>query len=105
MEQAISSSSCWRATRYGSTGFESRALALTKELHWQTTAHSLAYALILLALHPDEQERLHAHIASVLPDGRAPVRPLSAVTLSAYLAQSILMARVGLCRCDRRTTT
>lgn len=57
-------------------GFESRALALTTELHWQTTAHSLAYALILLALHPDEQERLYAHTTSVLPDGRSPVRPL-----------------------------
>ncbi|PCH40911.1 cytochrome P450 [Wolfiporia cocos MD-104 SS10] len=37
---------------------------------YETTAHSLAYALILLALHQDEQEALYQHIRSVLPDGR-----------------------------------
>ncbi|PCH40705.1 cytochrome P450 [Wolfiporia cocos MD-104 SS10] len=37
-----------------------------------TTAHSLAFALILLALHQDEQRALYQHIKSVLPDGRVP---------------------------------
>ena len=40
----------------------------------QTTAHSLAYALILLALHEDEQERLYQQNKTVLTDGRTPVR-------------------------------
>ncbi|RPD75492.1 cytochrome P450 [Lentinus tigrinus ALCF2SS1-7] len=39
---------------------------------YETTAHSLAYALILLALHQDEQERLYQHIKTVIPDGRTP---------------------------------
>lgn len=40
----------------------------------QTTAHTLGFAFGLLALHPDEQEKLYQHILSVLPDGRLPVR-------------------------------
>ncbi|OJA08387.1 hypothetical protein AZE42_00972 [Rhizopogon vesiculosus] len=35
-------------------------------------AHSLAFALALLALHPDKQEELYQHIKRVLPDGRIP---------------------------------
>ncbi|OAX42462.1 cytochrome P450 [Rhizopogon vinicolor AM-OR11-026] len=38
----------------------------------ETTAHSLAFALALLALHPDKQEELYQHIKRVLPDGRIP---------------------------------
>ncbi|KAF9048946.1 cytochrome P450 [Panaeolus papilionaceus] len=38
----------------------------------ETTAHTLAYAFCLLALYPDEQEKLYQHIKSVLPDGRTP---------------------------------
>lgn len=40
----------------------------------QTTAHTLAYAFILLALHPDEQEAFYQNIKSVLPSDRNPVR-------------------------------
>ena len=40
----------------------------------QTSAHSLAYACILLALYPDEQEKFYQNIKSVLPTDRAPVR-------------------------------
>jgi len=39
----------------------------------QTTAHSLAFALALLALYSDKQEELYQHIKRVLPDGRIPV--------------------------------
>ncbi|KAI0676506.1 cytochrome P450 [Trametes maxima] len=37
-----------------------------------TSAYTLAYAFILLALHPDEQETLYQSIKSVLADGRTP---------------------------------
>ncbi|OAX33187.1 cytochrome P450 [Rhizopogon vinicolor AM-OR11-026] len=37
-----------------------------------TTAHSLAFALALLALYSDKQEELYQHIKRVLPDGRIP---------------------------------
>lgn len=39
----------------------------------QTTAHTLGFTFALLALYPDEQERLYQHILSILPDGRIPV--------------------------------
>jgi len=38
----------------------------------ETTAHTLCFAMALLALYPDEQERLYQEIKQVLPDGRAP---------------------------------
>ncbi|OAX31726.1 cytochrome P450, partial [Rhizopogon vinicolor AM-OR11-026] len=38
----------------------------------ETTGHSLAFALALLALYPDKQEELYQHIKRVLPDGRIP---------------------------------
>ncbi|KIJ61829.1 hypothetical protein HYDPIDRAFT_176809 [Hydnomerulius pinastri MD-312] len=38
----------------------------------ETTAHSLCFALAMLALYPEEQENLYQHIKSVLPDGRIP---------------------------------
>ncbi|KAF9054629.1 cytochrome P450 [Panaeolus papilionaceus] len=38
----------------------------------ETTAHTLAFTFGLLALYPDEQEKLYHHIKSVLPDNREP---------------------------------
>ncbi|KAH7887086.1 cytochrome P450 [Phlebopus sp. FC_14] len=38
----------------------------------ETTAHSLCFALAMLALYPEEQDTLYQHIKSVLPDGRIP---------------------------------
>jgi len=41
----------------------------------QTTAHTLCFAFALLALHPDEQERLYQHIKGVMSSlNRTPVR-------------------------------
>jgi cytochrome P450 len=40
----------------------------------QTTAHTLCFALALLALYPYEQEKLYQHIKSVIPNPEAPVR-------------------------------
>ena len=40
---------------------------------YETTAHTLAYAFILLALHQDEQEAYYQSIKSVLPNGKNPV--------------------------------
>jgi cytochrome P450 len=39
----------------------------------QTSGHTLGFALNVLALYQDEQERLYEHIKQVLPDGRMPV--------------------------------
>jgi cytochrome P450 len=42
--------------------------------HWvQTTAHTLCYVFLLLAIFPDEQEKLYDHIKEVIGD-REPVR-------------------------------
>ncbi|PCH40910.1 cytochrome P450 [Wolfiporia cocos MD-104 SS10] len=38
----------------------------------ETTAHTLAYTFIMLALYQNEQDILYQHIKSVLPDGRIP---------------------------------
>lgn len=38
----------------------------------ETTAHTLAFTFILLALYQDEQEKLYQHIKSVVPDDRLP---------------------------------
>lgn len=47
---------------------------LTTVLYFeQTTAHTLAYAFILLALYPEEQEAFYRNIKTVLPSGRVPV--------------------------------
>jgi hypothetical protein len=37
----------------------------------QTTAHALSYALALLALYPEEQEKLYEHIKIVVPNGHS----------------------------------
>ncbi|KAI0326146.1 cytochrome P450 [Cubamyces sp. BRFM 1775] len=39
---------------------------------YETSAHTLSYAFIFLALYQDEQEKLYENIKSVLPDGRTP---------------------------------
>ncbi|KAI0656897.1 cytochrome P450 [Cubamyces menziesii] len=39
---------------------------------YETTAHTLAYALIFLALYPEEQEKFYQNINSILPSDRAP---------------------------------
>lgn len=44
-----------------------------RQLFHQTTAHTLAFTFGLLALYPDEQERLFEHIKSVIPNGSRPV--------------------------------
>ncbi|KAK0466887.1 cytochrome P450 [Desarmillaria tabescens] len=38
----------------------------------ETAAHTLAFTFVLLALYPDQQEILHSHIKSIIPDGRNP---------------------------------
>ncbi|PPQ93732.1 hypothetical protein CVT25_013072 [Psilocybe cyanescens] len=38
----------------------------------ETTAHTLCFTFALLALYPDEQEKLYQHIRSVIPEGRNP---------------------------------
>jgi hypothetical protein len=43
----------------------------------QTTAHTLCFAFALLALYPDEQERLYQHIKGIMADlDGMPVRPI-----------------------------
>ncbi|KAI0739045.1 cytochrome P450 [Daedaleopsis nitida] len=39
---------------------------------YETTAHALAYAFILLALYPDEQEAFYRNLKTVMPSGRNP---------------------------------
>jgi cytochrome P450 len=41
----------------------------------ETSGHTLAFVFALLALHPEEQQKLHDHVVSVLPAGQEPVRP------------------------------
>ena len=59
----------------------SRLLALNHVLipvqQHDTTAHSLSFALILLAMYPDEQLKLYKDIRSVIPDDHLPVRRLT----------------------------
>ena len=44
----------------------------------KTTAHTMAFALGMLALYQDEQEILYQHVKSVIKDGKIPVRELLA---------------------------
>ncbi|KAG8885166.1 hypothetical protein FRB97_001984 [Tulasnella sp. 331] len=53
---------------------------------FETTAHGLAHALGLLAIHEDEQQRLYDHIEDVLEGGREP-----ASLLYARVSQHILI--------------
>lgn len=50
------------------SGTNDRNLILCK-----TTAHTLCFTFALLALYPDEQEKLYEHIKSILVDGADPV--------------------------------
>ncbi|KAI0349208.1 cytochrome P450 [Trametes cingulata] len=47
-------------------------VAGTRPFRTLTSAHTLAYAFILLALYQDEQEKLYQAIKATLPDGRTP---------------------------------
>ncbi|KAI0341851.1 cytochrome P450 [Trametopsis cervina] len=38
----------------------------------ETTAHTLCFTFAMLALYPDEQEKLHRHIKSIVSDGKIP---------------------------------
>ena len=40
----------------------------------QTTGHTLAYALALLALYPDEQEKFNQHARKIFKEDEMPVR-------------------------------
>ena len=40
----------------------------------QTTAHTLCYALAMLALNPETQDTLYEETKKVIADGRTPVR-------------------------------
>lgn len=55
----------------------------------ETSGHTLAFVFALLALHPEAQQKLHDHVASVLPDGQQPVRPF-VVTASLAIADNSL---------------
>ena len=59
----------------------------------QTSAHTLAFAFILLALYPDEQEKFYQNIKQLLGDGRTPVRPALGLFSSLLLSR---LAHVGL---------
>ncbi|PBK85291.1 cytochrome P450 [Armillaria gallica] len=53
----------------------------------ETTGHTLALTLTLLALHYDQQENLYRHIKSIVPDGRNPTyeeMPLFTHSLGAF---------------------
>jgi len=41
-------------------------VVLPQSLSLQTTAHTLCFTFALLALYPDEQERLYQHIKGVM---------------------------------------
>lgn len=49
----------------------------TLRIYPQTTAHTLAFAFGLLALHPDYQGKLYKHTKSIIPDGQLLVVCLS----------------------------
>ena len=59
----------------------------------QTTAHTLCFTFGLLALFPDEQERLYQHIKGVMSSlGRMPVcfgdpHPYKGLTLPTFLVE------------------
>ena len=64
----------------------------------QTSAHTLSYAFIFLALYQDEQEKLYENIKSVLPDGRTPVSDSIAPSLLTW--HSPLVMRISDVRRD-----
>ena len=52
----------------------------------QTTAHTLCFAFALLALNPEEQERLYQHIKGVMSSLN--VLPASSMYLDSYIIES-----------------
>ncbi|PPR07141.1 hypothetical protein CVT24_010512 [Panaeolus cyanescens] len=57
----------------------------------ETTAHTLAFAFALLALYPDEQEKLYQHVTSVLQDSRDPTyEDMSSLTYSMAVFLEVL---------------
>ena len=47
----------------------------------QTTAHTLCFTFALLALYPEDQERLHQHIKGVMSSlNRTPVGPKNLIS-------------------------
>jgi len=62
---------CWS---WGSNLSPAPNKAVWYLLSIQTTAHTLCFTFAMLALYPEEQERLFEHIKSVIPDGQKPVR-------------------------------
>ncbi|KIM80206.1 hypothetical protein PILCRDRAFT_790075, partial [Piloderma croceum F 1598] len=55
----------------------------------ETTAHTLAFAFAMLALYPDEQEKLYEHVKNVLPVDRPPVLRLFPSISDLHLSLSI----------------
>ncbi|KIM40203.1 hypothetical protein M413DRAFT_446366 [Hebeloma cylindrosporum] len=53
----------------------------------ETTAHTLSFTFALLALYPEEQDKLFEHIKSVIPDGQKPTyeqMPLLTYSLAVF---------------------
>lgn len=57
----------------------------------ETTAHALVTALALLAIDPDEQERVHAHIMSTVGDREivSQADPIASLQLPIYVHPGI----------------
>jgi len=71
----------------------------------ETTAHSVGFALALLALYPKEQEELYAHICRVLPGGQAPeYEDLPALTPVLNVFYETLRMRPPVGTIQKRTT-
>ncbi|EKM76286.1 hypothetical protein AGABI1DRAFT_45036, partial [Agaricus bisporus var. burnettii JB137-S8] len=75
----------------------------------ETTAHTLCYTFALLALHPDEQEKLYQHIKSVIQDPRAPTYDemslLTRSTAVLYEALRLYPPAVAIPKCSAEDTT
>jgi len=51
-------------------GIDSNGILTTNS---ETTAHALCFAIVLLALHPDIQDRVYEEARQLWPDGLPPV--------------------------------
>ncbi|KDQ10512.1 hypothetical protein BOTBODRAFT_115667, partial [Botryobasidium botryosum FD-172 SS1] len=75
----------------------------------ETTAHSLAFSLGLLACYPEEQQKLHDHITSVILDGRLPsyedIHSLNRVLAVLYETLRLFPPAVGLVKQVTQDTT
>lgn len=56
------------------TPFSSTITPIHPEFVFQTTAHTLCFALGLLALFPGEQEKVYEEVLKVIPGDKDPVR-------------------------------